>query len=358
MKQSPYYFEIKDMLTQFVTAFDDIVIKRYNVNRKVEDKINVRYAYAPKQRVLHDIIDTAQNITLPAVAVTIGGISRDSTRVFNKLEGFYYTGSSGTSSSILKAPVPINITVNVSIITKFQTDMDQILSNFIPYSNPYIVISWKVPQDFGLPSAQEIRSEVLWSGDLTMEYPVDLTGTQKSRIVADTTFTIKGWLFKEQTSDVSNIYYINTNFYTENILTDYETLSAIDYAVTETFTVSANPSVTNIYFDTVPIYDMTVNLNPGMSGNIVLVGTGFTNIDGILLSSDQVTLFNNLTSINTTVHTKTVSITGQLLQAYTTINDEIINFILPPLYPNFRHPNAKLAFVPFNKAGFDSTDKL
>lgn len=55
MIQQPYYFEIKDMLSQFVTAFDNIVIKRYNVNREPEDQISVRYLYSPKQRVLYDI---------------------------------------------------------------------------------------------------------------------------------------------------------------------------------------------------------------------------------------------------------------------------------------------------------------
>ena len=52
-------------------------------------------------------------------------------------------------------------------MTKFQTDMDQILSNFIPYNNPYIILSWKVPTDLspsGFAIPQEIRSEVLWSG--------------------------------------------------------------------------------------------------------------------------------------------------------------------------------------------------
>jgi len=60
VRQNPYYFEIKDMLTQFVAAFDDIVIKRFNVNRKIEDRISVRYVYSPKQRVLYDIINTAK----------------------------------------------------------------------------------------------------------------------------------------------------------------------------------------------------------------------------------------------------------------------------------------------------------
>lgn len=218
MKKSPYYFEIKDLLAQFVTAFDDIVIKRYNVNRKVEDRISVRYLYSPKQRVLYDIINTAQNITLPAVAVTIGSIERDNSRVFNKLEGFYYSMGSNKKSAHLLSPVPININVNVSIITRFQTDMDQILSNFVPYSNPYIVISWKVPEEFELPTIQEIRSEVLWDGKISLEYPVDLNGQQKPNVIADTSFVIKGWLFKEQIPTVNNIYYIQTNYEAVNEL--------------------------------------------------------------------------------------------------------------------------------------------
>ena len=89
------------MLAQFVTAFDDIVIKRFNVNKKVEDRISVRYVYSPKQRVLYDIANLAQNMTLPAVAITIGGINRDNTRVFNKLDGFYYSQSSNKKTGYL-----------------------------------------------------------------------------------------------------------------------------------------------------------------------------------------------------------------------------------------------------------------
>ena len=188
MKKSPYYFEIKDILTQFVTAFDDIVIKRYNIDRSIEDRISVRYVYSPKQRVLYDIINTGKTMTMPAVAVSIDGISRDSTRVFNKLDGFYYN-KNNKDSAHLKSPIPINISIKMSIITRFQTDMDQILSNFIPYSNPYVVISWKMPNELGLGQLQEIRSEVLWNGEMAIEYPVDLTGTDKQRITADTYIT-------------------------------------------------------------------------------------------------------------------------------------------------------------------------
>jgi len=77
------------MVAQFVAAFDDIVIGRFNKDREEEDRINVRYLYAPKQRVMHDIVNLNKTITIPAVAVSVSSISRDVSRVFNKLDGFY-----------------------------------------------------------------------------------------------------------------------------------------------------------------------------------------------------------------------------------------------------------------------------
>lgn len=226
MNKDPYYFEIKDMMAQFVTAFDDIVIKRFNADRQIKSILEVRSVYSPKQRTLYDIVNTAQNMTLPVVSICIAGISRDNTRVFNKLEGSIYTQGSNKHSSVLKSPVPVNISVGVSIITRFQTDMDQILSNFIPYTNPYVVISWKVPPEFNLPYSQEIRCEVLWDDNVQMSYPVDLNGQQKQRIIADTTFTIKGWLFKQVTNPEGNVYYVDYTLTPESVLTTYEELTA------------------------------------------------------------------------------------------------------------------------------------
>ncbi len=204
-------------MVQFVSAFNNVVISRYNKDREVVDKIQARYVYAPKQRVLHDLVNKSQHITLPVVAVSLAGVSRDETRIFNKIYGSYnYQGSTDegipTSSKYLPSPVPVNLSVNMSILTKYQTDMDQILSNFIPYSNPYIVISWPLPEKIA-GEIQEIRSEVEWSGNIDVTYPTDLEPTQVARIAADTNFTIKGWLFPDKKqSDGQNILYVDTRF--------------------------------------------------------------------------------------------------------------------------------------------------
>ena len=214
MKNQAYYFEIKDIVTQFVAAFNNVVINRYNKDKSVADKINVRYVYSPKDRVLHDLTNKSQHISLPVVAVSISSIARDENRVFNKIVGHYETKPNQRTSQFLPSPIPINIGMNMSVLVRYQTDLDQILSNFIPYNNPYIVISWKVPSELS-SSLTEIRSEVLWDGNINLTYPNELQASQPARVSADTSFTIKGWIFPGQEAEnAKNILHINTNFTT------------------------------------------------------------------------------------------------------------------------------------------------
>ena len=267
MQNQTYHFEIKDLITQFVAAFDDIIINRYDKNRNPVNKVQVRYVYAPKQRVMYDLVNLAQNITVPVVSVSIKSVTRDENRVFNKISGYYYSkGISDTtgqpSSTHYNSPVPVNISVSMSILTKFQTDMDQIISNFVPYNNPYIIISWKVPEDLvlgGFAIPQEIRSEVLWDGNISLSYPTDINASEKYKIVGDTTFTIKGWLFPAAQDDVGNIFYITENFHAVNMVTSVNQLSAETYVYPvssgvlsdlEVVSLSAFPQTTNVFYNT------------------------------------------------------------------------------------------------------------
>jgi len=258
VKAETFHFEIKDLITQFVSAFDDIIIKRYNAQREEQQKIQVRYVYAPKQRVIYDLVNKAQNLTVPVVAVNITSVRRDEARVFNKVGGFYYPGVaqdkySSPKTNFFRAPVPVNIDVAVSVITKFQSDMDQIISNFVPYSNPYIILSWKLPESLlisGSTKKIEIRSEVLWNENITLNYPTDINSSDKYRVTGDTGFTIKGWLFPAESTSraINNIFYIDTNFTGVSAMP----ASLIDTTGYETDTVglSGYPEITNIDLET------------------------------------------------------------------------------------------------------------
>lgn len=280
MQKYTFHNEVRDLLAQFLQAFDGAIVKRYNNNRVVGNNIAVRYVYAPKQRVLHDLINKAQHITLPAVSFWINSISRDPNRVFNKLEGQYWLNNTSSiyDKSVVEhnlQPVPINIDINVSILTRFQTDMDQVVSNFVPYSDPYFIISWARQDMPGL----EIRSEVLWSGSLSLTYPTEQQSNQPTRVVCDTSFTLKGWLFKADADAVGRIFKIENNFYP---VSGTPTLQNIDElvnpALTETFILSAIPEVSYSNRWITPV---------SLSGSVQLYGDQYDYTSAVYLSGNN-----------------------------------------------------------------------
>jgi hypothetical protein len=218
VKNYTFNFEVQTLLEQFVGAFNDIIVKRYDNNKTLTPPTsgyNVNFVYSPKQRVYDTLANPAPGgITVPVIAVNINSIQRDPSRVFNKIQGFDIEDNnlySGYKKQILQ-PVPINIGVNMTIITKFQSDMDQIITNFTPYCDPYIIISWKLP----FANNYEVRSEVLWNGQINLTYPNELAANQPYRVSADTGFTIKGWMFKKSDEVVKKIYTINEDFFTSD----------------------------------------------------------------------------------------------------------------------------------------------
>ncbi len=201
-------WEVETIMTVFMRALSDIVVKRFNENKQVEDQIKTRLVYAPKQRVLADILDKDQNLQLPVIACYIGGISRDTNRTTNKILGTYATSGPGTVKND-KTPLPIDVNIKVTVATRYQKDMDQIISHILPYINPYFTVSWRTPArpDF------EIRSSVFWDGNVALSYPYDIAATQVAKVIADLSFTFKGWMFQAAPStDIGTIFDIHTNY--------------------------------------------------------------------------------------------------------------------------------------------------
>jgi hypothetical protein len=239
MKNYTFGFETQTLLEQFIGAFNDIIIKRYDHTNTLvapTSGFKVLYVYSPKQRVYNSLKNPAPGgLTVPVVAVTIGGISRDQTRVFNKNDGFNIQYQESNTEPLIKKilqPVPININVNMTIVTRYQLDMDQILNNFIPYTDPYVVISWKIPNIHNSSIPYELRNEVLWSGNVNISYPQDLAPTAPFRITAETSFTIKGWFFKKVGDPYKKIYTIQSDYFlndgrtltpeTSSLITNFE----------------------------------------------------------------------------------------------------------------------------------------
>lgn len=220
MKSYTFGWEMQTLLEQFTAALNDIIIKKFNSDKTEIPSLSsnyVNFVYSPKQRVIASLLNPAPGgLSLPAVAITISSVARDNNRVFNKNDGFNisYTPKTANENYIKKIlqPVPINIGVNVTIITKYQNDMDQIITNFVPYCDPYFIISWLIPLNKNSKQNYELRSEVLWGGNINLQYPSDIAANQPFRLTADTSFTIKGWLFKKMDDPIKRIYTINSDF--------------------------------------------------------------------------------------------------------------------------------------------------
>jgi hypothetical protein len=365
MYNKSFHFEIHDLLTQFVAAMDDVVISRYDKNREEKEQLKVRYVNAPVQRVLLDIINKSQNITVPVIAVNVTSIDRDENRVFNKIEGFYDVATRGVSKTTPRVPmpVPINLGVAVTILTNYQSDMDQILSNFVPYSNPYLIISWKIPFEFGLPELSEIRSEVLWSGSISVEQPIELQATDKPRFQSTTNFTIKGWLFPSAAKNqYKNIYFIDTNFHlTNRIKLDYDLYPTLATDLTEmdTISISAAPLLTNIYLlnsnssypvELVGNSQVVKTVNQPMSFNIL--GEMLQYTTSILISTNQSSMYENLTSFDFQYYP---TVGGFLIpdSYYTIMGENVIHLTLPPL-----SAEGDLNIVVANPVGWKDTNSI
>ena len=273
MEQQPFYFELEDQLKMLLTAIDGCILKRYNKNRISTDKIAVRYVYAPKQRALHDLTNKAQHITLPVVAYWVKGVSLDTKRLFNKLDGSdqYVNGE----LKHIPQPLPVKIDVNVSILTKFQSDMDQIISNLVTYFQPYITISWN---RFNLPYL-EIRNKIIWDGNISLGYPIDINESQPTRITGDTSFSIEGWLFKEDESASGEIRVIEASFSTLSAISRKIVDNIITEDNTETITISGNPLL-------VSCYPYNIQTNQGIS--VTVYGNFIRGISAAYISGSTV----------------------------------------------------------------------
>lgn len=330
MRNYTYQFEIERLVTMFIAAMDDIVVKRYNVHKNSRDHIRVRFVYAPKQRVLHDLLDKAQNMQLPVAAVSIGGVSRDPGRVFNKIAGSTYANSTSKYNNLLQ-PVPIDLTLNVSFLTRYQADMDQCISNFLPYCDPYFVISWRIPD---MPD-QEIRSHVMWSGNVSYEYPTDLNATSVARVRADTSFTLKGWLFKAPVPASQPILTIVSTLSSADLISQLYTLdnfhsADIDSYNATRFTLSAVPQ---------PLAIDTLTTQTSAAKSIILSGRTFIDVTNVYLSGtpyiDQsmvVAPFTNSVKLSSTYGS--MFCVKLSTSQYTVVNDNTIMLLVPPAnYP-------------------------
>jgi hypothetical protein len=316
MEQYNYNFEMQTMLTHFASAFDGITIKRFNGEKYEKSAFKIPIMFAPKSHILQDLTGKTDTVKIPVMAFSIKGQGRDKERIKNKLDEIVYKNEDGSLVN-LKA-VPWNVQLELTILCKYQEDLDQILENFSIQSNPYIIFSWKEPK-----SGRQIRTEVQWDENITIDYPGIADHGPKDfpfRITATTNFTLKGFLYKTNTTPVVPICHINADIIpTSKFYCNYFDLSAATKDNKKLhYDIEGRPNIRYVN----PYY-----INAESSPTITIQGTGFNDTMAVYVSGSDPDMYP-LTFYQP--NTAYDGFYGYLVKDFTPISNEKISFTLPP----------------------------
>lgn len=220
-----YNFEIETILQQFIAIIDNAMVMRYSVNRedntrKLDEVIKPGYILGTKQRVMLDIINKAKNYELPVVIISLSGISFVKERQASKNQVInVHRPDLDTSYA---RPTPISMKVEVTIMTKYMTDLYQIYGKLATQFQPALAFSWFVPQVIN-QNWVELRNKIEWDGELSLDVRTESKNSDEDKFTGKMGFTIDGWLFPTMNKcDHSIIYNIGTT-----VVPNEDTLSRI-----------------------------------------------------------------------------------------------------------------------------------
>jgi hypothetical protein len=316
---------------------------------------------------MHDIVTKSQNATLPVVTIDLTNIRRTPDRVFNKQDSFYHNTSRQHTPALIakyRTPVPVQLSVNLSILAGYQLDLEQIASNFIAYFNPYIILSTKVPTELGPDYDLEVRTKATWNDDLAISTPTELTHADKFRRVGETSFTIDTWIYPEAVDDAKPIYFIEANFHAVSgkILdtSSYYRLSSESFTLStypgstqhvDTITLSGTPTITNVFLSTsgkfVPHYT-SIQALTGTQRTFLLYGHQFDKLDYVLLSSNNETLMPGFTSLPSTYYGE---VSGYMITSYEVLNKNMLQISTGTSISGIGNVN----IITYNAAGWSTT---
>lgn len=204
-----YNFEIETILQQFIAIIDNAMVMRYSVDkesgeRSLDEVIKPGYILGTKQRVMLDIINKAKNYELPVVIISISGISFNKDRIAAKNQ--LITINTPLADSSYARPTPVTIKIEVTIMTKYMTDLYQIYGKLATQFQPAITYSWFVPQVMNA-NWSELRNKIVWDGELNLDIRTEAKNSDEDKFTGKMSFSIDGWLFPTMNKCAEGIIY-------------------------------------------------------------------------------------------------------------------------------------------------------
>ena len=136
-----YYGIISNTSTAFGSLFNDIYVLHQDGEGEDFSYIKVPIRYGPIQKFLARVeekpdLQNRDAITLPRMSYQVGQISYDSTRKSSTTQNFKATYGANNTPTNINMPIPYNLPLELSIATKLEGDMFQIIEQILPKFRP------------------------------------------------------------------------------------------------------------------------------------------------------------------------------------------------------------------------------
>ena len=200
-----FYHEIlRKTIIGFGNLFNNIQIKHTNDSGEVTSVIKVPLAYGPTQKFLARIeqspsLNKPIQMSLPRMSFEFVGLNYDNSRKLTTTQSFLSKSSTnGTDVRKTYMPVPYNMDFELSIMTKINDDMLQIIEQIIPYFQPSYNITVNL-----IETIREKRDIPIVLSNISMQDDYEGDFTTRRALIYTLRFTAKTYLFGPVSSGVS-----------------------------------------------------------------------------------------------------------------------------------------------------------
>jgi hypothetical protein len=201
-----FYHEIlRNTIIAFGSLFNSISIKHKNEENNTVGVIKVPIAYGPTQKFLARLeqspnLNKPIQITLPRMSFEFVGLTYDPTRKVTTTQTFLSAVSSdGKQAKKTYMPVPYNMDFELSIFTKLNDDMLQIIEQILPYFQPAYTLTVDLIKEIG-----EKRDIPIVLNSISMQDDYEGNFDTRRALIYTLRFTAKTYLFGSTPSS-SNI---------------------------------------------------------------------------------------------------------------------------------------------------------
>lgn len=192
-----FYHEIlRRTIVSFGSLFNNITIKHTNNSSDVVSSMKVPLAYGPIQKFLARLeqapnLNQPVQMSLPRMSFEFTGLTYDTSRKVTSTQTFLSTITADkTKPRKSYMPVPYNMSFELSIMTKLNDDMLQIVEQIMPYFQPAYTMSVDLVETIG-----EKRDIPVVLEGISMQDDYEGDYSTRRALIYTLRFTAKTYLF-------------------------------------------------------------------------------------------------------------------------------------------------------------------